>query len=482
MSGQSLKEKTAKGLLWGGLNNGFQQLLGLLFGIILGRLLSPQEYGMVGMISIFALIATALQSSGFKNAIANLKEPVHQDYNAVFWFNIIVGSSLYAILFFCAPLIARFYHNAALISLCRYAFLSIVFSSLGTAQSAYLFRNLKVKQQAKAGMIAVVTSNLVGVTMAWKGFSYWSLATQTLVFVSLNTVFLWYYSPWHPTFNVDFKPIRKMFRFSCKILATTILTHINNNILTVFLGKHFTANEVGNYNQAYIWNSKSYYLLQGMVDQVAQPVFITVSEEKERQLKILRKLVRFTSFISFPLLFGLALVSHEFIVLTITEKWLTCADYLQMLCISGAFMPLYTIFSNLIISKGKSGIYLLLTFLFCIMQIALMLLMYPYGILWMIIAYVILNIAWVFVNHWFVNRYTGYTLSSLLKDILPFCLTALGVMGITFVCTSAMTDLWALFVTRLVLAASLYYLVMRVAKANILTECIRFIFRRGDDE
>ncbi len=219
-----------------------------------------------------------------------------------------------------------------------------------------------------------------------------------------------------------------------------------------------------------------------MVDQVAQPVFITVSEEKERQLKILRKLVRFTSFISFPLLFGLALVSHEFIVLTITEKWLTCADYLQMLCISGAFMPLYTIFSNLIISKGKSGIYLLLTFLFCIMQIALMLLMYPYGILWMIIAYVILNIAWVFVNHWFVNRYTGYTLSSLLKDILPFCLTALGVMGITFVCTSAMTDLWALFVTRLVLAASLYYLVMRVAKANILTECIRFIFRRGDDE
>ncbi len=127
MSEQSLKERTAKGLFWGGLNNGFQQLLGLIFGIILGRLLSPSEYGMVGMISIFTLIGTALQNSGFRNAIANLKHPTHNDYNAVFWFNIIVGCSIYVILYFCAPLIAQFFHNKELIPLCRYAFLSIIF-------------------------------------------------------------------------------------------------------------------------------------------------------------------------------------------------------------------------------------------------------------------------------------------------------------------------------------------------------------------
>ncbi|MCE2617243.1 lipopolysaccharide biosynthesis protein [Phocaeicola oris] len=479
---QSLKEKTAKGLLWGGLNNGFQQLLGLIFGIILGRLLSPREYGMIGMISIFALIANALQSSGFKNAIANLKEPKHEDYNSVFWFNIIVGTSCYIILFFCAPLIAMFYHNDELIPLCRYAFLSIIFSSLGTAQSAYLFRNLKVKQQAIAGMTAVIISNIIGVTMAWKGYSYWSLATQSLVYISLNSLLLWYYSPWRPTLQINFIPVKRMFKFSSKILGTTILTHINNNILSVLLGRHFTPKEVGNYNQAYIWDSKCYYLIQGMVDQVAQPVFTTVSNEQERQLNILRKLVRFTSFISFPLLLGLALISREFIVLAITEKWLTCAGYLQILCISGAFMPFYTIFSNLIISKGKSGTYLMLTLAFCVLQIVLMLMLYPYGILSMIIAYVILNICWVFVNHHFVRSYTGYRFMLFLKDILPFFLIALGVMTITYALTSTITNLIVLLITRIIIATILYITIMRLAKAEILNECIQFIFRRRRHE
>ena len=402
MSEQSLKERTAKGLFWGGLNNGFQQLLGLIFGIILGRLLSPSEYGMVGMISIFTLIGTALQNSGFRNAIANLKHPTHNDYNAVFWFNIIVGCSIYVILYFCAPLIALFFHNEELIPLCRYAFLSIIFSSLGTAQSAYLFRNLQVKEQAKAGMTAVIISNIVGVTMAWKGFSYWALATQTLVYILLNSLLLWYYSSWRPTFHVDFTPLKEMFKFSCKILATTILTHINNSVLNILLGRLYTPKEVGDYSQANIWSSKCYYLLQGMVDQVAQPLFTVVTEERERQLHILRKLVRFIAFLSFPMLFGLSLVSHEFILVTIQEKWLVSADYLQILCIGGAFIPIYTVFSNLIISKGKSGTYLLITLALCVCQILAMILLYPFGILTMIMAYTLISVLWVFINHFFV--------------------------------------------------------------------------------
>ena len=478
MSEQSLKERTAKGLFWGGLNNGFQQLLGLIFGIILGRLLSPSEYGLVGMISIFTLIGTALQNSGFRNAIANLKHPTHNDYNAVFWFNIIVGCSIYVILYFCAPLIALFFHNEELIPLCRYAFLSIIFSSLGTAQSAYLFRNLQVKEQAKAGMTAVIISNIVGVTMAWKGFSYWALATQTLVYILLNSLLLWYYSSWRPTFHVDFTPLKEMFKFSCKILATTILTHINNSVLNILLGRLYTPKEVGNYSQANIWSSKCYYLLQGMVDQVAQPLFTVVTEERERQLHILRKLVRFIAFLSFPMLFGLSLVSHEFILVTIQEKWLVSADYLQILCIGGAFIPIYTVFSNLIISKGKSGTYLLITLALCVCQILAMILLYPFGILTMIVAYTLISVLWVFINHFFVKKYTGYRLSHFLLDILPFALTALGVMCITYACTMMITNPYVLLLVRVVLAASLYYILMRAANVVVLKECMDFIFRR----
>ena len=163
---ETLKEKTARGLMWGGLNSGVQQVVGLAFGIILGRLLAPSDYGMMAMISIFSLVATALQDSGFRTALTNLKDPKPEDYNSVFWFNIIMASSLYILLFFAAPLIGDFYDTPRVVPLCRYAFLSIVIASLGTAQSAYLFKHLKAKQQAEAGGLAVLVSSTVGVVMA----------------------------------------------------------------------------------------------------------------------------------------------------------------------------------------------------------------------------------------------------------------------------------------------------------------------------
>ncbi|MBR2881327.1 MAG: oligosaccharide flippase family protein, partial [Prevotella sp.] len=207
----SLKDKTAKGLFWGGLSNGVQQLLGLLFGIILGRLLSPTDYGMIAMIAVFSLIANELQNSGFRAALVNIKEPTHKDYNSVFWFNILMGGTLYAILFFCAPLIADYYNTPELTPLSRYAFLGFVFSSFCTAQTAFLHKNLKAKQMAKAGMTAVMVSSCVGVIMAWKGCSYWSLATQTNLYILINTLLMWHYSSWRPSFDFDFGPVRRMF-------------------------------------------------------------------------------------------------------------------------------------------------------------------------------------------------------------------------------------------------------------------------------
>ena len=199
------------------MNNTVQQLLGFIFGIITLRLLSPQDNGMMAIIAIFSQVATVLQDSGFRSALVNIKEPTHRDYNAVFWFNILMGLLMYTILFFCAPLIAKYYHTPELTWFSRYAFLSIILASLNTAQSAWLFKNLRAKQQAKAAMTAVLLSGIVCIVMAWKGLAYWSLATQGLVFIGVYMLMNWHYSPWRPTFHFDFKPIKGMFRFSVKI-------------------------------------------------------------------------------------------------------------------------------------------------------------------------------------------------------------------------------------------------------------------------
>ncbi|WP_293589452.1 lipopolysaccharide biosynthesis protein [Prevotella sp.] len=474
----TLKEKTAQGLLWGGLNSGIQQLVGLAFGIVLGRLLSPSDYGMMAMISIFSLVATALQDSGFRTALTNIEHPKHEDYNSVFWFNIIMASSLYVILFLAAPLIGEYYHTPRVVPLCRYAFLSIVIASFGTAQSAYLFKHLRAKQQAEAGALAVILSSLTGVGMAFAGMAYWSLATQGLVYVGINTLLQWHFSPWRPSIHgITFAPVRRMFRFSCKILATTIMTHVNNNVLNILLGHYFTPRDTGNYNQAYQWNTKCYSLVQSMVAQVAQPVLVSLNGEESRQKDVFRKMMRFTAFITFPLLFGFGLVAKEFIVTAIGEKWLASAQLIQILCLSGAAMPLSTLFSNMIISKGKSGTFFWCTFTLGLVQIATMIMIWPMGIRIMVIAYTLLNTSWLLVWLFFVRRLIGYGYWMFFCDVMPFALAAAGVMGVAYVATMPLSNMIALLITRFVIAVVLYYVVMKLARVKILAECEKFVKR-----
>ena len=465
-------------MLWGGLNSGIQQLVGLAFGIVLGRLLSPSDYGMMAMISIFSLVATALQDSGFRTALTNIEHPKDEDYNSVFWFNIIMASSLYVILFLAAPLIGEYYHTPRVVPLCRYAFLSIVIASFGTAQSAYLFKHLRAKQQAEAGALAVIMSSLTGVGMAFAGMAYWSLATQGLVYVGINTLLQWHFSPWCPSIHgITFAPVRRMFRFSCKILATTIMTHVNNNVLNILLGHYFTPRDTGNYNQAYQWNTKCYSLVQSMVAQVAQPVLVSLNGEEGRQKDVFRKMMRFTAFITFPLLFGFGLVAKEFIVIAIGEKWLASAQLIQILCISGATMPLSTLFSNMIISKGRSGTFFWCTFTLGLVQIATMVLICPMGIRSMVIAYTILNTSWLLVWLFFVRRLIGYGYWMFFCDVMPFALAAAGVMGVAYIATMPLSNLIALLISRFIIAVVLYYVVMKIARVKILAECERFVKR-----
>ncbi len=499
---ETLKDKTAKGLFWGGMNNGVQQLLGLAFGIILGRLLDPSDYGMTAMLAVFSVIANELQSSGFKTGLINLEKPRHEDYNAVFWFNILAGAAIYVVLFIAAPLIADFYDNQALIPLSRYVFLGFVFSSFGMAQSAYLTKQMQIKQIAKCGMTATLSSSIMGVILAALGFGYWALATQYLMYIAVNTLLLWYFSPWRPTVFFGEKerrregvkngfliPLKKLFPFSVRIMISAILTQVNANIMNLLLGRFYGEANTGHYNQAYQWSSKCFLLVGNMLKQVDQTVLVGLHDERERQLQVLRKMMRFTAFISFPLLFGLGLVSHEFIILAIKEKWAFAASLLPILCVCGAFMPLSALLTDAVISHKRSDIYLWSTLVLGLLQIGLMVGLWQQGIRTMVIAYTLLNIIWVFVWHFFVRRLMGYRLLDFLKDIVPFALAAAGVMLFTwwigeFIVYSLWfiddyLKLWILLISRVLIAMLLYYGIMHVAGAVILKEVIAFICRKG---
>lgn len=479
MSQSSLKEKTAKGLFWGGLSNGLQQVLNLVFGIFLGRLLDRSDYGMVGLLTIFSAVAAALQEGGFISALTNRKNAMHRDYNAVFWFSLLCSVTFYIILFLCAPLIARFFGIAELVPLSRVLFLGFVISSLSIAPRAYLFKNLKIRETTIISLTALSVSGVVGITLAANGFAYWGLAFQSLSFVTMVTLLNFYFSRWRPSLHIDFRPIREMIGFSSKLIVTNVFTILNNNLFSVVLGKFYSPKEVGDFTQANKWNGMGHTLITNMINGIAQPVFTSIADDRERQLNVFRKLLRFTAFVSFPAMFGLSLVSKELIVITITEKWLSSAAILQLLCVWGAFIPITSLFSNLVISRGHSSVYMWNTICLSLLQLVAACAMYPFGLEWMLRVFVAIHIGWLFVWLWFVHREIGLTLKHLLKDISPYLLLSALLTVSAHYLTRSIGNLYLSMAVKVVGVAAVYALVLWKLQSVIFRESVQFLLKRS---
>lgn len=490
-----LKTKTAKGFFWGALNNGAMQLLNAVFGIVLARKLDQGDYGLIGMLSIFTLVANSLMDSGFVTALTNKRDAVHQDYNAVFWFNIGVSSFLYILFFFCAPLIAYFFDEPILTDLSRYYFAGFVVASFSIVPRAILFRQIKQKELAIMGLISLLVSGIVGITMAYKGMAYWGLATQTLTFNLMVSILSWVLSGWRPTFSFTFAPIREMFSFSFKMLITNIMNQVNNNIFPLVLGRIYTKDEVGTYTQANKWNIMGASTITGMVQGVAQPTFVEVGDDLERLRRAFSKMLRFTSFVSFPVMFCLALVAPEFIVTLLKEKWLPSAHLMQILCIGGAFLPIATLYFNLIISRGKSDVYMWNVIAQGCAILGAILMVYGFGfrnlefslftfdfslqtLTLMVLAYVAIVILWTGIWHRFLYQEIRYPFRSALKDMLPFLLIAAVTMFITWFATRWIDNLLILLIVRIILAASIYLGLLWFFGAKILKECIGYLLKR----
>ena len=478
MSDTSLKEKTAKGLFWGGFSNGIQQLLNLGFGIVLARLLDASDYGMVGMLTIFSAIAAALQEGGFISALTNRKETLHKDYNAVFWFSLMCSTTIYILLFFAAPLIADFYDTPELIPLSRLSFLGFVISSMSIAPRAYLFKNLRIKDTTVISISSLIVSGIVGITLAANGFAYWGIALQSISFITVMTILNFYFSHWRPRFRFDFTPIKEMIGFSSKIIITNIFTIINNNLFSVLLGKFYSEREVGNFTQANKWNGMGHTTITGMINGIAQPVFTRVADDKARQLAVFRKLLRFTAFISFPAMFGLALIANEFIVIAVTAKWQACVPIMQILCIWGAFVPITYMYSNLLISKGKSNLFMWNTIAQSLVQLTMLLCTISQGILVMAVIYTVINIGWLLIWHYFVNKQIHITLWEVMKDITPYLLISGGVIGTSYFLTIGFHNLYVLLILKIGIAVSLYVFIMWIGKSVIFFESVQFIRKK----
>lgn len=477
MKNSELKDKTAKGVLWGGLGTFFYQFLSLVFGVFLARLLNAEDYGIIGLLTVFLLLANTFVESGFTKALINRNEIRQEDYNAVFWFSIVTGIFLYIILFFCAPWIARFYNEPRLTNLSRFVFLSIPISALGVAPSAYMYKKLMVKQRTLATWLALILSNSVGLILAFHHFAYWGLAVQGVLFMAALVTFILVFSKWQPKFQFSVTPLKEMFPYSVKLIITKVVTVINTNLFTIFLGKFFSVKTVGNYNQGNKWASFGMGLITGIMANLTQPVLSTIDQERERHYAAFRKLVRFTAFIGFPVMLGMAFIAKELIVILITEKWMASAAIMSVLCVGYAFYCIGTVFSDLLLQKGRSDLYLYVNILSGVAQILCLVLLYPYGLKILLFSSVAIQIAVLLVWYLFVYKEIKYRLCHFIGDVMTFAAIAVcSILTAHFILLPVKNIYW-LIASKILVVAALYTGTLYLCRAVILRESYQYLKR-----
>ena len=470
---QNLKQRTSKALAWSGVNSGMTQLLNLVIGIFLARLLSPGNYGIVGVLAIFSALAGNLQDVGFTQSLINLRSPENRDYNSVFWFSAVTSLCLYALLFLSAPLIAAFYHEELLVELSRVLFLGFFIASLSIPSGAWLKKNLRNREMAEIGLTALVLSGITGIAVAVMGGRHWALVAQQLTYIGITTVGRFIACPWRPSLSWEFAPVRGMMRFGVNIFLTNVVNTLSQNLLTVVFGHYLSKAATGFYTRANMWNNMGHQLVSNTTNQLAQTVFVEVREERERELRVWRKMLRFTAFLSMPAMLGLSLISDE-VTAILGPQWAESAPLLRVLAVSGAFMPVYTLYQSLLISHGRGRAYMLLGVgqVVCLLLAAL--LFAREGVYTMVVAYTVLQILYLLPWQMVTGRVCDVRAGMVVRDILPYLLSAAAVMMLTWALTSPFEGIpfWLMLLVRIPLAAVLYAVLMWVRRDDILVEII----------
>lgn len=413
-----LKNKTIKGLTWGGAVSIFQQLIALVFGILIARILSPSDYGLVGVLTIFVSLASLLTESGFIFVLANREGDNRREYSTTFWFNVLMSLTMYIFLFAFAPQIAAFFGREELVSLSRYVFAGFLISSFGVVQSAYLFKRLMVRESGIAQILSTIISGFIGLMMALSGFGYWGIATQGVVASITRTGILWYFSPFRPLLCFDRKFIRETMSDGIRYTVPNLFGNISENIYSVLLGKLYTVEDVGYYAEANKFNTYGSITISSMLRNVSQPMLVQI-HNKNAKLSAFRKLFRLTCMLAFPALFCLSFVAPEFIIVVLGEKWSGSIIIMRILCLGGPFGVLCTLFSYYVVSERRSNLYMWIGVSNSICLIIVALIASHGGALWLAAACTSLSVVFFCLYFILTRDMSGYSVKMLLCDIVP---------------------------------------------------------------
>lgn len=472
-----LKEKTVSGLKWTGIEKLIQQVFAFCAGIFLARKLFDADYGMVAVLSIFTYMANALQDSGFPVALIRKKDVTQVDYSTVFFFNIGIGAFLYLVLFFSAPWIGAYYENEMLIPLSRFVFLSFVFNALAGVQSVQLVKEINYKKNAQINLMSILFSYTTALILAYSGFGPWAIASQMVVYSGMRMILLWVSSKWRPDFIFSKASFNDLFSFGSKLMLKSLIDTTVTRITPTIIGKYFGLSSAGNYDQGNRLYSSGLDFIGGTMHNVSYPVLSKI-ESEDRFKKVLRKLFRLLSFLTYPFFMLMILVSEPFVLRVLGEKWEQAIPVIQLLAVGGIFFSLNGLNIQVLKVKGRSNYLLYFEIVRLVLLVTSMVLtiLLEESYLWIVLSLTIINLITYLLNSIVVRNMLDYKYIEQLKDTLPYFFLTL----VSVFCAYSVSQIWEmdqilLIVVRSTVTLLLYCLLTYLSGSKIMKEIVNLI-------
>lgn len=422
---ENLKVKTQKGLVWSFIERFATQGVQFLFGIILARLLSPEDYGTIAMPLVFLAIAQCIIDSGFSTALIRKPDLTEDDLSTAFYFNIGVGAVCYLLLFFSSPLIAEFYNTPILADLLKVTALATLFNPLCAVQQAILTRKIDFKTQAVVSLSGALVSGFAGLTMAYNGFGVWSLVCQQVGGYAIRTILLWVLGRWTPKRRWSWKSFHYLWGFGSKMLGSGLLDTIYTNIYPIVIGKFFSANDLGNYTRAQQFATLPSSNVTGVLQRVTFPVLSKIQNEDERLARNYRKILKLSAFLIFPMMLMLSAIADPLVRVILTDKWKGCIILLQIVCFSMMWYPIHAINLNLLTVKGRSDLFFRLEIFKKVCGVCVMCVTIPHGIIWMVSGGIVSSMIALVINTYYTGKLINVGYLRQMGDLLP-------IFGISF--------------------------------------------------
>ena len=415
-----LKSRSVAALGWSAIDVAGRQGIQFIVMLILARLLSPAEFGIIGMLSLFIALGSSIVDSGFGSALVQRKEITEADKSSVFYFNAAMGALMALIISLAAPWIARFYLEPVLLPLTRLMALNLFIGSFGVVQLALLTRTLDFRTVFKAGIVAIVISGTLAVWMAWRGYGVWSLAAQSVVYTTVSTGLICAFCPWKPALRFRTESLRSLYGFGSRMLAAGLLNTFFDRIQLAVIGKAFSAAALGFYTRAFGTQQFPVSLLSAVINRVTFPTFSQLSHNRDLLRPAFRRALVSFMVLTLPMMFGMAVVSRPLVLVLFGAKWLPCVPYLRVLSIAGALYPMHVMNLEVAIAVGRSDILLRLEIIKRILVGVGILATFRISVMAMVWAILIVSVACVFVNSHYTKVLIGYGSVAQFVDFAPY--------------------------------------------------------------